>query len=238
MGEPMKNRIFRKPLNISSVCSLVALSCAACAILPQTAKAAQLGFREFCCDNTTEHGADEVYMVIVGTADSGRKIVARLPGEQSHWDMNDGDQGKKPAAGYGGDARCITDGVLFNDIKEGEEWQFVVLMMEEDGGTSRDYQSLASQIAQQVPNPYVRGGGVVLDVLTNLGLWKTDTDDFMGSAKIFVAKHNGALHVDWDRGDPRCELSQDDPEAKGNTMRHEFRFKGDGSNYVGWFHVR
>jgi hypothetical protein len=223
-------------INVNRVC-LLTLCFAACAVV-QTLQATELGFRAFCCDKTTEAGADEVYMVIVGRSNTGRTLSARLPGDQSHWDMNDGDQGRKPAAGYGGDAHCITDGVLFSDIQEGEEWQFVVLMMEEDGGTTRDYQRLASQIGQQVPNPYVQGGAAVLNVLTNLGLFGSDSDDFMGSCKIFVAKHGGALHADWDRGDDRCELSQDDPEAPGNTLRHEFRFKGDGSNYVGWFYVR
>ena len=198
---------------------------------------AQLGFSAFCCDKTTEPGADEVYIVVAGKSNTGREYFGRLPNSSGHWDMNDGDQGTKPASGYSGDAHCISDGALFSDIRDGETWNFAVLIMEEDGGTTRTYQQIGSEVLKQIDNPYTQATGYVLGVLTKLGFFATDTDDYIGSFGVQVANSGGQFSVNWRNGD-RVSFSQADPNAPDQTTRHEFRFNGDGTNYVGWFYIR
>lgn len=198
---------------------------------------AKLGFRRFCCDQTTEEGADEVYFILVGKSNNGREVFQRLPGSSNHWNMNDGDQGTKPASGYEGDAHCIDDGTLFSDIRSGETWSFAILIMEEDGGTSKKYQELASRALALVDDPYARAAGTILGVLTKLGLFATDTDDYIGSFGVRVTYSGGPPSATWQSGD-RVSGSQNDPDAPHNANRHEFRFNGDGSNDVGWFYIR
>ena len=198
---------------------------------------AGLFMRQICCDKTTEAGADEVYFIIAGRSNTGRELFARLPGPSDHRDMNDGDQGTKPYSGYSGDAHCVANGSLFNDIRDGETWNFAVLVMEEDGGTSRDYQSLASQALKMIDHPIAQAAGHILGVLTKLGLFFNDTDDYIGSFGVQATNHGGAITTEWRNGD-RVVLSQNDPDAPGDPNRHEFRMNGDGSNYVGWFSIR
>lgn len=198
---------------------------------------AQLGLRHLCCDQTTEPGADEVYIIVAGKSNTGREFFGRLPNFSGHWDMNDGDQGTKPASGYTGDAHCIAEGALFSDIRDGETWNFAVLIMEEDGGTTRTYQQIGSEVLKQIDNPYTQAAGYVLGVLAKLGFFATDTDDYIGSFGVQVANSGGQLSVSWRNGD-HVAFSQADPMASGQPTRHEFRFNGDGSNYVGWFYIR
>jgi hypothetical protein len=227
--------IFRQSRKMKHPLLSFALACFLALTIP--AHGSSLGFRMLCCDKTTEKGADEVYIVLIGKSNTGRNIVSRLPNANGHWNMNDGSQGSKPASGYDGDAHCISDGVLFADIRDGETWNFAVMIMEEDGGTTKDYQKFASEILKQVDDPYLKAGGVVLDLLTRLGLWATDTDDYIGSFGVQVTNKGGQINVTW-RDAERISRSTPDPDAPNDPKRHEFRFNGDGSNYVGWFHVR
>lgn len=96
-------------------------------------------------------------------------------------------------------------------------------MMEEDGGTSTEFQGAAATVLMATGNPYTHGAGVVLGALTKLGFFLTDSDDYIGSFGVQITNNNDSISVDWKPTDP---------------LMREFRFNGDNSNYVGWFQVR
>jgi hypothetical protein len=196
---------------------------------------AQLRLREFKCFDTTEAGADEVYILVYSTG-SAAPMVRRLPGPavgqaSGHWDMNDGNQ---PCDNPSGDSRCITNKVLFEKtLRAGESWDVAVLFCEEDGGNSQDLQTLAGTLASRVPNPVVAGVGAVVAALGQLGFNITDTDDYLGSYAVHIENRNGTLTTDWHQGD-RLFHFRIDPN------RHEameLKMNGDGSHYEAWFDV-
>lgn len=96
----------------------------------------ELLMKVLCCDKTTEQGADEVYILVVGTRSDGAKYAARLPNDapgapQGHWDMNDGDQ---PTDNPHGDSHCVSQKSLFTgDLPLGQSWSLAIMMMELSG---------------------------------------------------------------------------------------------------------
>jgi hypothetical protein len=201
-----------------------------------SAQTVRLGMRQICCDKTTEAGADEVYILVYGRRSDGQATFEqRLPGPGMHWDMNDGDQ---PTDNPNGDAHCRTNKNLFTgEIPAGQSWDVVVLVMEEDGGTSAQWQRAASSAAIKSGNPYAIAAGSILAVYTSLfGAIINDTDDYIGSFAAHITNDCGSIHVDW-RPIDRVAHMIPDPNYPGNANRREFRMNGDGSNHVGWYYV-
>lgn len=194
-----------------------------------------LYFRQLCCDKTTEHGADEVYITILGSKIGSGDIYVRAPASKSHWDMNDGNQ---PTDNPSGDSHCLTNRTLFSgELKPGESYYLNVTVCEEDGGTTQVYQEIASEIAKKIPNPYVAGAGQILGVVTSLGGFIKDSDDWMGMFGVQVKNVDGVISVEW-KAKERLKHLNPDPSYSTDNNRREIRMDGDGSNYVGWFGVR
>lgn len=195
----------------------------------------ELRMNKLCCDKTTEHGADEVYLLVFGRRSDGATFGARIPGNNQHWDMNDGNQ---PTDNPRGDSHCITNKLLMQgDLAEGQSWDVSVTVMEEDGGTGKPAQEVAAALLAESGDPYAASAGTILGILTRLGFFYTDTDDWMGSFGVRITNKQGQTEVSWNPKE-RMVHSIPDPEAPSNPRRREFRMNGDGSNYVGWFEVR
>lgn len=187
-----------------------------------------------CCDKTTEPGADEIYILVIGQGPNGTRYAARVPGPAMHWDMNDGKQGTNNPSG---DSHCIADKDLFTrSMQEGDQWDLLFLIMEEDGGSTKTAQDIATGILAQTGNPYAIGGAAVLQVLTQLGIYLDNTDDYIGSFGVQLSCAAGLVTAAW-RGVDRYTIAQPNTDPAGHPG-FEFRMNGDGSNYVGWYHLR
>ena len=198
-------------------------------------KSVVMGFRQLCSDKTTESGADEIFVTTFSQRGNEKWIGSRAPGNAQHWDMNDGDQ---PTNNPNGDSHCITDRVLFQgELADGESYQLNVSVMEEDGGTTKTAQEVASQIAVNLPDPRVQAAGTVLAFVTKFGVRLEDTDDVIGSVNLRITNTAGAINVQWGNTE-RVSGNQADPSFGGESSRRELRMNGDGSNYVTWFFVR
>jgi hypothetical protein len=209
----------------------------ACFFSNGNAQTMQVYLRQFCCDKTTEAGADEVYLIVTGRSSNGYELNVRKPGTNLHWDMNDGDQGNDRDK-VAQDSHCITDRpVATLDIAEGETWNINIALCEEDGGTSQDYQQIASQLLIKIGDPFSVSAGVFLNALTQLGLFIRDTDDWMGMIGVKVTKRQGKLEVQY-KGKDGIVSSGRDPDYPGAMERAELRMNHDGTNYVIWLGVR
>lgn len=195
----------------------------------------QIYLRQFCCDKTTEQGADEVYFVATGISDKGQEMNVRKPGNFSHWDMNDGDQ---PNDNPAGDSHCIMDkSICTVDIENGETWNINMAICEEDGGTTHIYQKIASALLMKIGDPFSVTAGKFLGALTELGVGIQDTDDWMGMIGIRVKNNNGQLSVEY-HGKDGIVSGTRDPNYPNAMERAEFRMNHDVSNYVIWLGVR
>jgi hypothetical protein len=185
--------------------------------------------RSLTCYKTTESGADEVYVLATGVRSDGATYNARLPGPRAHWDMNDGDQ---PTDNPRGDSHVITDKTLFtHTLADGQSWELVFLVMEEDGGTTATVQKLGALLLVNSRNPYLVAHGVLLGILTQLGFYKTDTDDYIGSFGVRIMNRGGQFNVQWR---PISRVSGERANVDGTGgYSHEFSMNGDGSRYVG-----
>ena len=123
-----------------------------------------LYFRELCCNKTTEAGADEVYILVAAQKNDGPPVTTRLPADairqpNGHWDMNDGDQ---PTDNPTGDSHCITNKTLLvTELSEGGTLDAAIMVMEEDGGSLKQFQEVAAQALLQSGNPYAVGAGAM-----------------------------------------------------------------------------
>ena len=198
-----------------------------------TSSTVRLKLRTLVCNKTTEAGADEVYVLVIGNRSDGAKYTARIPADAphsaaGHWDMNDGNQ---PTDNPSGDSRRITNKQLFiGDVSPGQRWDVVILIMEEDGGNSKKWQEAASAAAIESGNPYAIAGGVILATFTKLfGGIVNDTDDYIGSFAVSIANNGGNVTTDW-RAIDRVSSSQ-------GAEEREFGMNGDGSAYIGTYGV-
>jgi hypothetical protein len=190
--------------------------------------------RGLACDDTTEEGADEVFIMVIGRRTDGATFHSRWPAEGQHWDMNDGDQ---PTDNPSGDSHMITKKPLFaGELSAGQSWDVVVAIMEEDGGNSKQAQEAASDLLIASANPFAVTGGILLKAITNAGLkFINDTDDFIGSFAVHIANDNGTIKVTWNSVDRvKSEITGIDNMA---DRGHEYRMLGDDSDYVGWYHI-
>lgn len=195
----------------------------------------QVYLRQFCCDHTTEHGADEVYFIVTGMSNKGQEMNVRKPGTSLHWDMNDGAQ---PIDNPWGDSHCITmRNVCTVDIDDGETWDINIALCEEDGGTTKLYQEIASELLVEIGDPFAVGAGTLLGALTELGVNVRDSDDWMGMIGVRVTNNGGRLSVAY-HGKDGIVSGTRDPDDPGNMSKAEFRMNHDDSNYVIWLGVR
>lgn len=174
-----------------------------------------------CCDNTTEYGEDEIYIIVVGKYSNGDTFGYRLPGETTHWDMNDG-----------GDKHCISNVDLATfDLNEGESISIVISIMEEDGGNPQKYTNIVAGILGSTTNPYGIAAGTIISIIGNV--LPHDSDDWIGTFACQISRQGNDLAVDWR---PVNRVSGVINEIHGHNTC-EFRMNGDGSNYVGWYHI-
>ncbi len=192
--------------------------------------ATKLLMNRLCCDKTTEDGADEVYIIVTGKNSNGETFSVRFPGESQHIDMNDGSQ---PNDNSDGDSHCITNRILCSvDILPGQSWDIVVLIMEEDGGTTKTAQEIGAAILDNTGNPASIVVGEILGVLTALGVYREDTDDYIGSFAMHASNDSDGQVRNSYRPIDRARVTLMAPEA---SRQVQFRFDGDGSDYVGDF---
>lgn len=187
------------------------------------------------CDKTTEASADEVYILVSGLRSDGLQYSARLPTDNDQWDMNDGGQ---PTDNPNGDSHIITNRLLFSgDLAQGQSWNLVFILMEKDGATTATAQDVTSYLLTSSSNPYQIAVGGILSALTFLGLYKTDTDDYIGSFAVCIKNMGGVISADWLPKDNVIDdvTPQRDPNVGPNG--HGFRMNGDGSNYFGWYRL-
>ena len=223
---------------VSVVC-FVSLLCVAYIALPTDASAASLKMRQFCVDKTTENGADESYIAVVGTRSDGVTFSARLPADEpqkdaGHWDMNDGDQ---PTDNPDGDSHCITNkAVISTELKPGQSLSLLILLMEEDENTEK-IQDLAAAVLAAIGNPYTVAAAAVLETLTRLGVTLVpNSDEIYGSFGVNITNKDGEISAKWSSKNT-VESSQDDPNRPDDDNAREYRMKGDGANVIGWFYV-
>lgn len=192
----------------------------------------KLHIRAFCCEQTTEKSADEVYFLIYARKKgSNHAELIRWP--SNHIDMNDGNQ---PDDNLYGDSHCIRNRGMYNfQLEDGESYDFLVFVCEEDGGTSKDYQDLAQFILSQNSDPYSIAGSAILKAMKRFNINLQDTDDWMGVFGL-TTSCDGGVETTWYAKDGIIENQPDESEV-GNRNRRKFRMNHDGSNYVGWFVV-
>lgn len=200
-------------------------------VSPPQAKTVNLKLDSFCCDKTTESGADEVFIMVIGKRTDGASYGQRFPHATGHWDVNDGNQ---PNDNPSGDSHCITNKPLFSgELLPGQAWDVIVSLMEEDGGNTKSAQQAAAALAASSGDPYAVAGGALIGLLTAAGVSINDTDDFLGSFVIHIANNNGNITHQWKGIDRIGHINRDLHGGVG----HEYRFNGDGSDYVAWFRV-
>ena len=194
----------------------------------------KLVMRDLICNKTTESGADEVYLLINGKDPNNTGYLERFPGSNFHWDMNDGDQGVDQSSG---DSHEITNKVLVaGTLRQGESWSLNLTLMEEDGGESRGYQQQAAEMLRLCDDPYAQAGGKILDVLTRLGFFLVDSDDWMGMLGCKISNLDGTLLVEWLSKDGIADAIGD-PQDPKNINKIQTVMTHDGSSYRGTFNV-
>jgi hypothetical protein len=162
---------------------------------------------------TTEAGEDEVYLVVSGRWSSGQTFSYRFPNESGHWDLNDGE----------GDPPVLNQNLMNFTIDDGQSVELVILVMEEDGGSSGGWVQLAGSAAGVINE----AAGAVITAIGSL-INIEDSDDFIGAATIRITNEHGYITTRMlarDRASTACS-------ADGNWQMCEFEMTGDGSNYV------
>lgn len=213
---------------------LLILSAIALALLASHrvgAQIPQIRIESLHCEDTTEAGADEIYVLVQGVRSDGLTVSYRAPTSNTHWDMND--NSKLPVNNKSGDAQIRTDLVLFPEkksvLKSGQSWELFVVIMEEDGGNSERWQKAIAAAALKSKNPYGVAAGAILSVYTSLfGSIVDDTDDVIGSFTVrMTTGKDGKLSVQWKPVDSVVGVY---------TYRNGFEYEmnGDGSFYKVW----
>ena len=186
----------------------------------------RLNFRRFRCEQTTEAGEDEVYMIVVRTTSEGGYTTYRLPTANGHWDLNDGDE-----------PREVGHTTIHQiDLDNHEKANIYVVIMEEDGGLPGNWAEEVGGALAAIPNVYTQAIGVGLQaiggVFNEFGV--IDTDDYIGSFGVQFENRNGSLDGwHWERGDHAVT----DADIPGLDHSCRISFNGDGSHYVGEFYL-
>lgn len=188
-----------------------------------------LKMRSLLCNKTTEAGEDEVYILVNGKSPTG-KWNFRLPGSNTHWDLNDGNG-----------QRQITDWFVATDntgLKPNETSIINIAIMEEDGGTvgqlALDAAGKALEECSASGDPYCIAGALGVSIANALHLGQ-DTDDYIGGFTVSMSRdENGAIHLQYYNFD-RCSIFQEGSQQ--NFGMTGISFSGDGSQYVAYFQL-
>jgi hypothetical protein len=186
------------------------------------------------CMDTTEAGEDEVYLLVMGKSSSGGSFSSRRPAdkpheEAGHINMNDGDD----------DANKHVNGWIpfQGDLLDGESVAVDVLLMEEDGGTSKPWQELAAAVVGSSENPYAVAAASILEIATKLGFnFVNDDDDFLGAFSVVITNNGGKLSTQWK---PLAYVFQQDEAGKDQFLPppNSQRFYLNGGNNDQRYHV-
>jgi hypothetical protein len=170
------------------------------------------------CFQTTEHGEDEVYLVVTGQYSGGNPFQYRFPNETQHWDLNDG-EGDPP----------VRDWPLINlEMHNGSSVDLIVLVMEEDGGTSGGWTRLGGSVVGRL-NPQA---GAIIGVIGSLINFQ-DSDDFIGAFSVHITNDNGNIITTFS---PRDRV-YDSSDPNSAWIRWNVNMNGDGSKYMSQFSV-
>jgi len=181
-------------------------------------KVAKFGMPYLECFKTTEAGEDEVYLVVSGNWRGGESFQHRFPNASGHWDLNDR-EGDPP----------VKDQNLINfTMNDGDAVDLVVMVMEEDGGTSGGWTSLAGSVIGLV-NP--KAGSII----TTIGKFLTieDSDDFIGAFSVHIQNEGGNILAQFKPRDRVSDIS--DPNEY--WIKAKVVMNGDGSDYSSVFSV-
>lgn len=190
----------------------------------------ELFLRNVFCAKTTEPGADEVYVLVLGKSSDGKSVATRIPANapnaaSGHWDMND-NQGlgcNRPS----GDSYCIENKSLgFFSTASNTSWDVVVVFMEEDRGLGKNVEDIVRDAVANSGGDFIVGAVNLL-----LGLVTNDTDDFIGS----VGAHITANSVTW-RDVDRVRFHV--PYPNDPLRLYGFEMNGDGAQYTAHIGLR
>ena len=167
---------------------------------------------------TTEAGEDEIYLVVSGKWHSGNSFTYRSPNESGHWNLNDRE----------GDPPVLNQTLLNIPMRDGDVVDFVVVVMEEDGGSVGGWAGLAST-ALGFLDPTAGSIAAALGRLLNFH----DSDDVIGSFSVQIEKSGGQAFAKFTPRDRAYNYA--DPSAFYTKYRIDMN--GDGSDYVSLFSV-
>lgn len=138
------------------------------------------------CNQTTEAGEDEIYLIVTWHSSGGQYGSFRVP--NGHWDLNDGNE-----------PRQVSRFDLWSGaINPGETVDISVFILEEDNGSSDQIVAKAQQVMSvlgpaacaTVPAscPYAAAISQVIDFISNLPIHIQDSDDYIGSFSMTVTR--------------------------------------------------
>lgn len=168
---------------------------------------------------TTEHGEDEVYLIVAGKRSDGGSFQYRFPNGSDHWDLNDGE----------GDPPVRNQTLInFNNFDPGDSADLVVTVMEEDGGVAGGWISLGSAVVGAINKP---AGAIISTIgqFLNFG----DSDDVIGVFSVHIENINGDVFTSIKPIDRVYDIS--DPGKYWITFN--VNMNGDGSKYKSQFSV-
>ena len=167
-------------------------------------------------DPTSE---DEIYVVLSGRSSSGGTFSVRAPGAGAHWNLNDGD----------GDPPVLNQDLHRFDMAEGSSVDFVVAVLEEDGGTVGGWGAVAGGLIGFLD----MGAGSLVATLAEIFDIR-DSDDYVGAVQVRLEMRNGQPLATF-RALDRVTNSWN---ASTYWTRRPVSMNGDGSRYEAVFEVR
>lgn len=171
------------------------------------------------CFRTTEAGEDEIYVVVAGRWKNGETFQARVPGAGGHWDLNDGE----------GDPPVLNQDLLTLDMSDGDHVDFLVMILEEDGGTVGGWASLAGGALSFID----AGIGSLIGALGTLFNIE-DSDDFIGAVAVHVDMAGGEAFASF----KPVERVTNSWDTSRYWTRRPVSMDGDGSRYEMTFEIR
>ena len=189
-----------------------------------------IGFKEFCCDNTTEWGNDEIYFLISAKFSNGNELNKIVPDGYGNIYMNDDK----------GDHICIGSKELVSFLLEDEDSViFVVTIMEQDGNNAKPYLKnqafLSNLLLPQIE--FSKSDAAISSKLISLfPPKKKDVDDWIGTLEISINKNKGIINSEWHivnkRNKDNLVLNLDENNSYFINFDHQ------RPRYKGWFYVK
>jgi len=183
----------------------------------------QLTMRQLLCNQTTELGEDEVYMIVNGQTSAGERWNLRLPNE--HWDLNNTQE-----------PRQVNDWILAQSARKlniGESAVLnVVIMEEDDGRIGNEILNQGAKILSScaASSPFCALGAGALAVGQALGIGR-NTDDYIGSFTVILTRTQYGMQTQFSNYDRCRAVNVGINYPQGQLIQ----FIGDGSNYTGLF---